>query len=57
MKRGYGVEAEEIFERRIGYCLELHNESFKVGWYPLIDDCVLKLLSFVGYAVPPQCSS
>lgn len=29
-KTGYGPEVAEMFSRRIGYCLELHNESVKV---------------------------
>jgi 26S proteasome regulatory subunit N3 len=32
-KRGYGPEVADVFGRRIGYCLELHNESVKVGVY------------------------
>ena len=30
-KGGYGPEVSDVFARRIGYCLELHNESVKVG--------------------------
>lgn len=30
-KGGYGPEVSDVFGRRIGYCLELHNESVKVG--------------------------
>lgn len=29
-KGGYGPEVSEVFNRRIGYCLELHNQSVKV---------------------------
>jgi 26S proteasome regulatory subunit N3 len=29
-KSGYGPEVSEMFSRRIGYCLELHNQSVKV---------------------------
>lgn len=29
-KSGYGPEVAEVFSRRIGYCMELHNESVKV---------------------------
>jgi 26S proteasome regulatory subunit N3 len=29
-KTGYGPEVSEMFSRRIGYCLELHNQSVKV---------------------------
>ena len=31
-KGGYGPEVSDVFARRIGYCLELHNESVKVGF-------------------------
>jgi 26S proteasome regulatory subunit N3 len=34
-KGGYGPEVSEVFSRRIGYCLELHNESVKAMRYPL----------------------
>lgn len=34
-KNGYGPEASEVFGRRIGYCLDLHNESVKAMRYPL----------------------
>ncbi|KAF4564663.1 26S proteasome non-ATPase regulatory subunit [Pleurotus pulmonarius] len=34
-KSGYGPEVSEAFSRRIGYCLELHNESVKAMRYPL----------------------
>ena len=30
-KNGYGPEVSEVFGRRIGYCLELHNQSVKVS--------------------------
>lgn len=29
-KGGYGPEVSEVFSRRIGFCLELHNQSIKV---------------------------
>jgi len=29
-KTGYGPEVSEMYSRRIGYCLELHNQSVKV---------------------------
>ncbi|KAJ7100282.1 PCI domain-containing protein [Mycena belliarum] len=32
---GYGPEVGEVFQRRIGYCLELHNQSVKAMRYPL----------------------
>jgi 26S proteasome regulatory subunit N3 len=34
-KGGYGMEVSDVFARRIGYCLELHNESVKAMRYPL----------------------
>ncbi|KAG1753642.1 PCI domain-containing protein [Suillus paluster] len=34
-KNGYGPEVSEVFGRRIGYCLDLHNESVKAMRYPL----------------------
>ncbi|KAI0044948.1 diphenol oxidase-A2 [Auriscalpium vulgare] len=34
-KTGDGPEVGEMFARRIGYCLELHNESVKAMRYPL----------------------
>ncbi|KAJ8585998.1 PCI-domain-containing protein [Rhizopogon salebrosus TDB-379] len=34
-KNGYGPEAIEVFGRRIGYCLDLHNQSVKAMRYPL----------------------
>ncbi|KAG2154290.1 PCI domain-containing protein [Suillus bovinus] len=34
-KDGYGPEASDVFGRRIGYCLDLHNESVKAMRYPL----------------------
>ncbi|KAF8552099.1 diphenol oxidase-A2 [Imleria badia] len=34
-KNGYGPEVSEVFGRRIGYCLELHNQSVKAMRYPL----------------------
>jgi 26S proteasome regulatory subunit N3 len=35
-KDGYGSEASEVFGRRIGYCLDLHNESVKVKFLFLL---------------------
>ncbi|KAL0959967.1 hypothetical protein HGRIS_011630 [Hohenbuehelia grisea] len=34
-KGAYGPEVSEVFSRRIGYCLELHNQSVKAMRYPL----------------------
>jgi 26S proteasome regulatory subunit N3 len=34
-RSGYGLEVSEVFSRRIGYCLELHNESVKVRFQPI----------------------
>lgn len=30
-KSGYGPEVSEVFGRRIAFCLDLHNQSVKVG--------------------------
>ncbi|KAJ7754463.1 PCI domain-containing protein [Mycena metata] len=35
LKGGYGPEVGEVFSRRIGYCLELHNQSVKAMRFPL----------------------
>ncbi|KAG5219754.1 26S proteasome non-ATPase regulatory [Salix suchowensis] len=35
-KSGYGPEVSDAFSRRIGYCLELHNESVKVGFLTIL---------------------
>ncbi|KAJ6595735.1 diphenol oxidase-A2 [Mycena vulgaris] len=40
-KSGYGPEVGEVFSRRIGYCLELHNQSVKVGLYVFVSISVL----------------
>ena len=32
-KSGYGPEVSEIFGRRITFCLDLHNQSVKVGLF------------------------
>ncbi|GLB42360.1 putative proteasome regulatory subunit C-terminal [Lyophyllum shimeji] len=34
-KDGYGPEVSDVFARRIGFCLQLHNESIKAMRYPL----------------------
>lgn len=34
-KSGYGADVAEAFQRRIGFCLQLHNESVKVRVLPL----------------------
>ncbi|KAJ7211356.1 PCI domain-containing protein [Mycena pura] len=34
-KSGYGPEVADVFSRRIGYCLELHNQSVKAMRFPL----------------------
>ncbi|KAK7676772.1 hypothetical protein QCA50_020240 [Cerrena zonata] len=34
-KGGYGPEVIDVFNRRISYCLELHNQSVKAMRYPL----------------------
>lgn len=67
-KNGYGPEVSEVFGRRIGYCLELHNQSVKVSeavfLFHLLGEChpptvVMKLMAFLfaGYALPSECAS
>ncbi|CAK5274680.1 unnamed protein product [Mycena citricolor] len=34
-KGAYGPEVADVYSRRIGYCLELHNQSVKAMRYPL----------------------
>ncbi|KAF8228814.1 hypothetical protein L208DRAFT_1453205 [Tricholoma matsutake] len=34
-KGAYGPEVSEVFSRRIGFCLELHNQSIKAMRYPI----------------------
>ena len=59
-KTGYGPEVGEAFQRRIAYCLELHNQSVKVSWRAGIVFSVSKsvkcgrtmLTMIVGHAVP-----
>ena len=61
-KSGYGPEVSEIFGRRIAFCLDLHNQSVKVGFF------FLSFLSFVcffwygfffdlGYEIPVERTS
>ena len=49
-KTGYGPEVSEMFSRRIGYCLELHNQSVKVR---------LMVVRMLNGGLPPcrQCAS
>ena len=35
-KSGYGPEVSEVFGRRIAFCLDLHNQSVKVGVFLFI---------------------
>ncbi|KAJ7584924.1 PCI domain-containing protein [Mycena floridula] len=35
LKSGYGPDVADMLGKRIGYCLELHNESVKAMRYPL----------------------
>ena len=52
-KGGYGPEVAEVFSRRIGYCLELHNESVKVLAFKDIHPTSLTLFQ-IGNAVSPK---
>jgi len=45
-KDGYGPEVSEVFGRRIGYCLELHNESVKVSFSSLYHTRVMTSMLF-----------
>ncbi|TFY75365.1 hypothetical protein EWM64_g8646 [Hericium alpestre] len=56
-KSGYGPEVSEMFARRIGYCLELHNESVKVSF--CVTACFVCTAHWcvLGYAVSSQCAS
>jgi 26S proteasome regulatory subunit N3 len=57
-KGGYGPEVSEVFSRRIGYCLELHNQSVKVGFEDkLIAETFLITPFGPGYAIPTECTS
>jgi 26S proteasome regulatory subunit N3 len=52
-KSGYGNEVAEVFSRRIGYCMELHNESVKVRFFILYDPFRKGLNEpYIGYALP-----
>jgi len=35
-KSGYGPEVSEVFGRRIAFCLDLHNQSVKVPFFPVL---------------------
>lgn len=58
-KGGYGPEVSDMFARRIGYCLELHNESVKVDFMILYLPATTILIDMLlkGYAIPSQCAS
>lgn len=45
-KGGYGPEVSEIFGRRIAFCLDLHNQSVKVGSFSFF----LYLFFFFSFA-------
>lgn len=53
-KSGYGPEVSEVFSRRIGYCLELHNESVKVYRLCLsVSVFQVLIIVFTGHAISP----
>ena len=63
-KSGYGPEVSEIFGRRIAFCLDLHNQSVKVGFLFLSLFSFFRLLSFsdmgffdLGYEIPVERTS
>lgn len=54
-KSGYGHEVADVFQRRIGYCLELHNESIKVrNVFCASCEIVADVCGFLGYALSSQ---
>lgn len=48
-KTGYGPEVSEMFSRRIGYCLELHNQSVKVRIVSTADAVEINPLQAMRY--------
>lgn len=67
VKSGYGPEVADVFGRRIGYCMELHNESVKVSSPPSrshpidsvgvcfsIEKPTLHLIFYCCLRAPPQ---
>jgi hypothetical protein len=52
-KGAYGSEVAEVFSRRIGYCMELHNESVKV-MIPLWSQRRYLTRFLTGDAIPAQ---
>lgn len=60
-KGGYGPEVSERFGRRIGFCLDLHNQSVKVRIVPNVCTAtwtvaLTMILLCAGYALPAQCT-
>ena len=60
-KGGYGPEVSEIFGRRIAFCLDLHNQSVKVGCPFLSFFLCFHFLTWVffdlGYEIPVERTS
>lgn len=55
-KSGYGPEVAEVFQRRITYCLDLHNDSVKVCLTPFPPPG--RFLTLIpGNEIPPECTS
>lgn len=60
-KSGYGPEVSDVYSRRIGFCLELHNQSVKVSYCVFLGPCHSLLMfdpcSSIGHALSSQCTS
>ena len=64
-KSGYGPEVSEIFGRRIAFCLDLHNQSVKVGFlfsFSFLSFVCFYFLTWVfffdlGYEIPVERTS
>ena len=58
-KSGYGPEVSEIFGRRIAFCLDLHNQSVKVGFLSFFLSFFLFLIWVfdLGYEIPVERTS
>lgn len=51
-KSGYGADVAEAYQRRIGYCLQLHNESVKVS-----SAVILPLIIVLKCMTPRLCDT
>ena len=55
-KSGYGPEVSEIFGRRIAFCLDLHNQSVKVGGFCFALFLLTRVFD-LGHEIPVECTS